>query len=107
MKRLEFSRAACRDRDAILDYTLEKFGTEQAIRLGEALAKAMERLQRRPGTGRLRPDLSPTGRTIRWLVVLESFLVVYEATEAAVRVARIVHAARDLPTELRHEEGSA
>ena len=36
MRRIVLSKAAIRDRDAIDDYTIEKFGLTQAIRLREA-----------------------------------------------------------------------
>lgn len=105
MKRLRFSRAALRDRDIIIDYTIENFGMEQALRLRAAFATALAGLQRLPGTGRLRPDIGPNGRQIRSLIIPRSFLVIYEVVDNTISVARILHMARDLPSEIQSDDG--
>jgi len=106
MRRLLFSAAARRDRDAIDDYTVEQFGPDQSHRLRHALEAALKQLLRMPGAGRARPEVSPAGRQLRSVVVLGAFLIVYEATDDAIKVVRILHAARDLPSEIRRDEGS-
>lgn len=107
MKRIVLSRSACRDRDAIDDYTIETFGLEQAELLRQAFADALSSLQRMPESGRPQPDLSVPGRPLRSRIVSSAFLVVYEVAEDEIRVARILHAARDLPSELRRDSGSS
>ncbi len=107
MKRVLISQSACRDRDSIDDYTIENFGLEQAERLREALADAFISLLRMPESGRLQPDLSPPGRTLRSRIVLGAFLIVYEVAQDEIRVARILHAARNLPSELLRDAGDA
>ncbi|MEQ1634696.1 MAG: type II toxin-antitoxin system RelE/ParE family toxin [Planctomycetota bacterium] len=106
MKRLLISAAACRDRDAIDDYTAEQFGVDQSQRLRDAFEIALKNLQRVPGAGRARPEMSPVGRQFRSVVVLGAFLIVYEVVDDMVRIARILHAARDLPSELVLDDGS-
>src|SRR5262245_25575623 len=105
MKRLVLSRSAARDLDAIDDYTLEQFGIDQAERLRKGFAEALQNLQRMPESGRERPDLSPPERSLRSRLVSKAFLIVYETAGDAVRVARVLHAARDLPSELLRDDG--
>lgn len=105
MKRLRFSRAALRDRDVIIDYTIDNFGMEQAFRLRAAFATALAGLQRLPETGRLRPDVGPAGRQIRSLIIPRSFLVLYEVLDDTISVARILHSARDLSSEIQSDDG--
>lgn len=105
MRRLLISAAARRDRDAIDDYTVEQFGLDQSQRLRDAFEAALNNLQRMSGAGRARPEISPAGRQFRSVVVLGAFLVVYEVAEDVVKVARILHAARDLPSELFQDDG--
>jgi plasmid stabilization system protein ParE len=38
-------------------------------------------------------------------VVSSAFVVVYEDVSESVRVVRVLHAARDLPSELRNDDG--
>ena len=52
MRRIVLSEAAIRDRDAIDDYTFEKFGLTQAIRLREAFKTVLDGLLRMPESGR-------------------------------------------------------
>jgi plasmid stabilization system protein ParE len=106
VRRRLISAAARRDRDAIDDHTVAQFGVELSERLRNELETTLGKLQRMPGTVRARPDLSPEGRELRSAVVLGAFLVVYEVAEDAIKVARILHAARDLPAELLHGDGS-
>lgn len=105
MRRLLISAAARRDRDVIDDYTGEQFGLDQSQRLRDAFEIALNNLQRMPGTGRARPEISPVGRQFRSVVVLGAFLIVYEVADDAVKIARILHAARDLPNELLLDDG--
>lgn len=105
MMRLRISAAARRDRDAIDDYTVAHFGLDQSQRLRDAFAAALSNLQRMPGAGRARPEISPAGRPFRSVVVLGAFLVIYEVAEDTIQVARILHAARDLPSEILRDEG--
>lgn len=105
MTRLVLSRAARADRDAIDEYTTERFGLRQAVRTREAFKAAFESLVRMPLSGRLQPDISPSGRWFRSRTVLGSFVIIYEPSADAIRVARILHGARHLQSELERESG--
>jgi toxin ParE1/3/4 len=105
MQGLRFSRSAQRDLESIDAETIERFGLGQAERLRDSFLQTLQRLQRLPGSGRERPDLSPPDRLLRSVVVSSAFVVVYEDVSESVRVVRVLHAARDLPSELRNDDG--
>jgi plasmid stabilization system protein ParE len=106
MRQLSLSTSACADLEQIDDYTTQAFGLAQAERLREAFEAAMRGLLLRPGAGRERRDLSVPARPVRAVLVSGSFLVVYEVRSQVIRVARVLHAARNLPDEFRRDGGS-
>lgn len=67
-----------------------------ADRLTDRLDEVMEHLADFPEAGALRPTL---GNDIRVFPV-NNFLVVYRVTPDAVEIVRILHAARDISTDL-------
>ena len=105
MKQVSLSLAAERDLDEIDDYTIEHFGLDQAIRTTERFRETFRRLAEMPLSGHLRPDLSPPERTFRYRTVLRSFVIVYEPTDDGIRVARVLHGARNLVAELERDAG--
>lgn len=105
MKGIRFSNAARRDRDAIDDYTIEKFGLSQAVKLRETFRAALEALLRMPESGRAQPELSPPGHALRARAV-GSFVIIYEPVPDGIHVARILHGARDLLAELQRDSGA-
>ena len=102
-----FSEAARRDRREITEHTVAEFGVEQARRLRDNFEATFILLVESPGLGRSRPELDPPGHSFRYLVVRRRFIVVYEETETGVRVARILHGARNLAAELDRDSGDA
>jgi plasmid stabilization system protein ParE len=105
MSKVVFSNAARADRRAITAYTVERFGIEQARRLRERFEATIDSLAKAPCTGHLREDLDPSGRSFRYLVVLKSFVIVYEPAGDGIRVVRILHGARNLAAELARDAG--
>ena len=100
-----FSAAARADRRAITAYTVERFGIEQARRLRTHIEATIGSLAKAPFTGHRREDLDPPGRSFRYLTVLKSFIIVYEPVEDGVRIARLLHGARNLAAELAEDAG--
>ena len=100
MSRVVFSEAARLDRREITAYTVERFGLVQARRLRRHFEAVLDDLAESPLVGRANEELDPPGRSFRYLVVLRRFVVVYEPSEEGIRVARILHGARDLAAEL-------
>ncbi len=105
MSQVVFSRAAVEDRRAITAFTVERFGIDQARRLRGHFEATLERLVLFPNSGQLRPELDPEGRAFRYVVVSKSFILVYEAHGDVIRVARILHGARQLAAELGRDRG--
>ncbi|MEM7204977.1 MAG: type II toxin-antitoxin system RelE/ParE family toxin [Planctomycetota bacterium] len=105
MKRVRFSLSAQADLGEIDDYTIERFGVQQAVRTARTFQETCVELAEFPGSSPLRPDLSPPGRPFRFRTVLSSFVIVYEADADSIRVARILHQARNLLRELAQNPG--
>ena len=85
--------------------TIEHFGLDQAIRTSERFHETLELLGEMPRSGQLREEISPPGREFRYRTVLGSFVVVYEAADDGIRVARVLHGARNLVVELERDAG--
>ena len=105
MRRVSLSQAAAADLETIDDYTIEHFGLDQAIRTSERFRETFELLAEMPRSGQLRQEISPRGREFRYHTVLGSFVVVYEAADDGIRVARVLHGARNLVVELERDAG--
>lgn len=105
MRRVKFSRAAEADVQAIDDYTIEQFGVAQAIKTAATFEAALIALADNPRGGRLDEQHSPPGRPLRFRVVLSAFVIVYEPWESGIRVARVLHGARNLQAELERDAG--
>lgn len=103
--RIVFSEAAREDRRAITAYTAERFGPPQARRLRANFARVLNMLAENPSIGRLRAELDPPGRSFRYFVVMQLFIIVYEPSDAGIRVARILHGLRKLAAELERDSG--
>ena len=104
--RLLFSEAAARDRQSITQYTAERFGVTQVRRLRDAFEGVFASLLDAPHLGRRRPGLDPAGHEFRYFVVLRRFIVVFEPTQDGLRVARILHGAKDIAAELDRDSGA-
>ena len=100
-----FSEAARLDRREITQHTVAEFGIAQARRLREHFEAVFRVLADSPGLGRSRPELDPPGHSFRYLVVMRRFIVVYDETDMGVRIARILHGARNLAAELTRDPG--
>ena len=83
--------AARADIEGIWDYTLERWGLDQAIRYDDALRAAVEGL----GTGEPRSqaagDIRPGLRRAR----VGSHVVIFRETEETVEVVRVLHQRMD------------
>lgn len=69
------------------------------------LQATIDSLAKAPLTGHRREDLDPPGRSFRYLSVLKSFIIVYEAAGDGIRVVRLLHGARNLAAELATDAG--
>ena len=105
MSRVVLSEAARDDRREITAYTVERFGIGQARRLRDLFQTTLNNLAASPLIGRTNEELDPPGRSFRYFVVMKGFLIVYEPTDDGVRVARLLHGARNLAAELDRDAG--
>ena len=85
MSRIFLSEAARRDRKEITAYTVERFGVEQARRLRERFEAVLNSLAESPSIGRTNEELDPPGHSFRYLVLMKSFIIVYEPTGEGIR----------------------
>jgi len=105
MGRIVFSSASRVDRRAITSYTVRRFGPQQARRLRDRFARTLTLLAESPEIGRSMPELDPPDHAFRYVTVANTFIVVYEAVDDGIRVARLLHGARDLAAELGRDPG--
>ena len=106
MSRIVLSAAARHDRREITAYTVKRFGVHQARRLRARFEAVLHTLAEAPLIGRSHPELDPPGHSFRYAVVAKSFVIVYEPTDDGIRVARLLHGARNLAAELSRETGN-
>ena len=105
MSRVVLSEAARHDRREITAYTMKRFGVQQARRLRHRFEAELNALAESPFIGHTEEELDPPGHSFRYSVVMKSFIIVYEPTEDGIRVARLLHGARNLAAELDRDAG--
>jgi len=105
MSRILLSESARLDRREIIAYTVERFGIQGARRLRDRFETTLNTLAEAPLIGRSHKELDPVGHTFRYFVVMKRFIIVYEPTDDGIRVARLLHGARNLAAELDRDAG--
>lgn len=103
--RLILSKLAIEDIATIDDYTVAKWGVEQAVRYVHALWDALEEIQEAPTRWRPRPDIHPDCR----VRICGRHLVIYRIRDDAVEISRILHGAmtveQHVPRSFMGDEG--
>lgn len=92
VSRYELSADADQDIEGIYDYTVEAFGSSQAMVYLTGIEQVLSELVRNPELGRERPEIKPGLRS----VVHEHHVVFYRVLSDRLRIVRILHNARDL-----------
>ena len=105
MSRIVLSEAARDDRREITAFTVQRFGIGQARRLRNQFQTTLNNLAESPLIGRTHEELDPPGRSFRYFALMKSFIIVYEPTDDGIRIARILHGARNLSDELDRDAG--
>jgi len=59
-----------------------------------------------PRSGATRPDLTPPGRSYRYVVVSKVFILVYDSNGTGIFIVRILHGAQHLARELNGDDES-
>ena len=91
-----FSKLAESDLQAILDYTVDTWGGEQAEIYLDGLVDCFKRIAKTPLLGRGCDELRPGVRRIEY----EKHVVFYRRTKTGIRIVRVLHQ-RMLPN--RHQ----
>ncbi len=89
--RYELTKFAERDLQSIADYTIEKFGVNQAWRYRDSLFRTFESLTEHPEMGR---DYSHVKEGCR-RQEHESHLIYYKITDSGILVLRLPHQSQD------------
>ena len=105
-KPIQLSQAAANDIREIESYTLLNFGKKQTLQFVEKLEASLSLIATIPDMGMKRPEFDPPHYQFRYQAVLSSFVVVYEETADSIRIARIIHGARNLLSELMRNSGN-
>lgn len=71
-----------------------------ADRLEVDILNACEKLAERPDLGHFRRDL--TDKPVRFFLVRDNYLIVYDPASEPLAVLRVLHGARDAVAELEH-----
>lgn len=89
----ELSLQAEQDVEDIFDYTLEKFGLEQAVTYTSELEPVFYQLVANPELGQSRHEIRKGLRSVSY----RSHVIFYRILKTRIRIVRVLHSARDLP----------
>lgn len=89
----KLSIEADKDLEDIIDYTLEKFGEDQALLYASSFDIVFDQLSINPELGRERNEVREGLRSIGQ----EKHVIFYRIQEDYIRIVRILHGSRDLP----------
>jgi len=90
----EISEQAARDLEDIFDYTEEEFGLEKAITYVSSFDVLFQELSENPKMGRERNQIKKDLRSL----LRGNHIIFYRIINLNVRIVRILHGSRDLPT---------
>ena len=101
---LKFSTRALIEMDSIAE-VIQQSSPRSALRFLEAVEKTGENLLTFPEFGARFETDEPTLKDLRVCLVsgFEKYLVFYRIRSAAIRIERVVHGSRDLPTTLKED----
>ncbi len=97
MKSYQLTHAAEDDLFAIWIFIAED-NLLAADRVEADIFDACERVAQKPDLGHFRRDL--TDKSVRFFAVRGTYLIVYDPASSPLEVLRVLHGARDVPTEL-------
>jgi len=96
MSRCQFTLQASRDLDEIYDYIAQDNPNAAASWVG-LLKQKCRTLARNPAIGRQREELMPSLRSFP----VGSYVIFYRISQTGVEVIRVLHGARDIPSEFQ------
>lgn len=93
MLKVILSKAADVDLEDIFDFTLEKFGLEQAVSYVSGFDDTFEIISRNPEIGRERKEIREQLHSL----AKDKHVIFYRVLSNHIRIVRILHGSRDLP----------
>lgn len=96
------SVAAAKDINDIYDYSIDRFGEQQAVRYLAGLDERLSYLADRPEAGRTRGEV----RKGLMSFVYEKHVVFYRMMKYGIRIVRVLHASMDIPKQFGLKGGS-
>ncbi len=96
MPEYRLSVRAAGDIAGIADYTIERFGIDQARRYRDGLERCFETLAENPLLGRSAEELAPDLRRFEH----QAHVVFYKPEDWGVLVVRVLHESMDVPRHL-------
>ena len=95
MAKYLLSRRAVADIEAIAEYTMQRFGIDQARRYRDDLHSSFKQLADNPRMGRPAEQLSTGLRRLEH----QSHVIFYNRTDEDVLIVRILHSRMDVPRQ--------
>ena len=92
MAEYRFSSRAASDLDAIAEYTIERFGIEQARRYRDELRACFDQLVDNPGLGRRAEQLGVGLRRYEH----RSHIIFFQAVDTDIHIVRVLHYRMDV-----------
>ena len=92
LKFYELSQKAKRDLEDIIDYTLSRYGEEQAVIYSSDISKVFRELTENPKIGKSRPEIRSNLRSF----TKGSHTIYYRVFSSKIRIIRILHVNRDV-----------
>ncbi len=89
------SVAAATDINDLYDYTIDRFGEQQAIKYLTGLDERLAFLAERPDTGRIRDEV----RKGLMSFVYKKHVVFYRVMKYGIRIVRVLHGSMDIPKQ--------
>ena len=96
MAEYRFTRRAARDLEAIAEYTIDRFGIEQARHYRDQLGACFRQIADNPGLGRCAEQLGAGLRRYEY----RSHIIFYQAVESDIMIVRVLHYRMDVRRHL-------
>jgi toxin ParE1/3/4 len=88
----ELSLAADKDLEDVFDYTVDKFGVDQAVKYVFEFDEKFTMLIKNPALGRSRPEIKKGLRSLS----KDSHQIFYHVLKNHIRIVRVLHGSLDL-----------
>ena len=103
MKRIVLYTQAIDDLERAFGYYFDVADLQLAERFRDAVAKALDHIERHPDTGSTRYTVSPVQPPLRfWTLNRFPYAVFYFAHPEHIDVVRVLHQSADIPHHLQH-----